>query len=335
MADKNISSLKAGGQAAVPFPDLKSGGQAAAQLPASMATPAPKESPIGRNLLAEVMAKQTPYTGIPMKNQPAYSGPVEPAQKTLLQQMLDDLSSNYRVTDGGYRNLINSLNARAPEDRARLQALYDTYSNDIAGQAEGIGQNYAQSATALGGAYDTSKANIQAAYDAARQAQTERLRNLGMEQLATTDPFGANGAQAIAAQEALRAAVLAQNDASRNAAITNNQLAVSGAKREGVGKIASFDRSVADALMQLQAKQQAAEAASVNQLAQLRQNAYSNAAKISQTDAANQLKADIAAMRWGNQPTQADVQSIIDQVGKTTGTPLTQAELANILLKAK
>lgn len=238
----------------------------------------------------------------------ANQGAPEP---TFLQQMLDDLMANYKVTDGGYGNLISSFQSRAPQDRARLQALYDTYANDIASQEPGIAQNYATAAAGLGSAYDTAKSNIQAAYDAARQQQTQQLLALGLTDTTPTGNFGENSAKAIAAQEALRSAVLAQNEASRKAAITNNQLATEGARREGVGKVSSFDQKVADTLMQLQAKQAAAQQASANQLAQLRQNAYTNYSKMTQQEAANQLKADIAAMRYAPNPA-VDLNALIN-----------------------
>lgn len=250
---------------------------------------------------------------------PAYTPPAP--EKSLVDRLLADLDANYQRSDGGYGSLISAMQSRAPGDRAKLQALYDRYAQDIADQEAGVGQNYATAATNYGAAYDTTKANIQAAYDAAQQQQTQQMLALGLTGYAAPGELASGGAKAIANQEALRAAVLAQNEAARKAAITNNQLAVEGAKREGVGKVSSFDQKVADTLMQLQAKQQAAQAASANQYAQLRQSAISNAAKMSQDEAKLQLQADIAAMRYGNQGNPyIDMTSLVNQIkGNNSG----------------
>lgn len=317
MADKSISQLKPGGQAAVSFPSgLKAGGQAAVPVPSSMVknNAGPSSSALQDLITKQLSTPQkplaAPYSGPPMKDQPPYSGPVE---KTLLQQMLEDLAANYTVSDGGYGNLISGLESRAPGDRAKLQALYDRYAQDIADQEAGVAQNYATAATNYGAAYDTTKANIQAAYDAAQQQQTQQMLALGLTGYAAPGELGAGGAKAIASQEALRAAVLAQNEAARKAAIVNNQLAVEGAKREGVGKVSSFDRQVADTLMQLQAKQAAAQQESAANYAKLRQDAYTNASKMSAQEAANQLKADIAALQYGPKAS-VDIYSLVKTI---------------------
>jgi hypothetical protein len=63
--------------------------------------------------------------------------------------------------------------------------------------------------------------------------------------------FG-NQTGATTSFENLRAAVLAQNEASRKAAITNQKLAAEGATREGVDKLSAYDAQVAKAIAEMQ-----------------------------------------------------------------------------------
>lgn len=115
---------------------------------------------------------------------------------------------------------------------AKLQALYDRYAADIAGREADIIKSYDTSATNLGGYYDTSVANINKAYDAARAAQTQQLLALGMTEQTPVAQFG-NQTEATDSLQKLRAAVLSQNEATKNTAITNQRLASEAAKREG------------------------------------------------------------------------------------------------------
>lgn len=154
---------------------------------------------------------------------------------------------------GGYSaGDIAAAQAAMGSNRARMEALYRRYAEDIAAQEAGIGQTFDRSGAALGGIYDTSVANVNAAYDAARAAQTQQLRNLGMTEQTPVQNFG-NQTGATTSLQNLRAAVLAQNEASRRAAITNQRLASEAASREGVQALSQYDMQAAQALAEMQA----------------------------------------------------------------------------------
>ncbi len=136
-------------------------------------------------------------------------------------------------------------------NRAKMEALYKRYAEDIAAREADIAANYGTAATNLGGIYDTAKTNVNSAYDAARAAQTAQLLALGMTEQTPVQSFG-NQTGATTSLDNLRAAVLAQNEASRKAAITNQRLASEGATREGVQKLSAYDAEVARAIAEMQ-----------------------------------------------------------------------------------
>ena len=146
---------------------------------------------------------------------------------------------------------IAEAQAGMSANRAKMEALYKRYAEDIASREADIAANYGTAATNLGGIYDTATGNISKAYDAARAAQNQQLLNLGMTEQTPVQTFG-NQTAATTGLENLRAAVLAQNEASRKAAITNQRLASEGATREGVQKLSAYDAEVARAIAEMQ-----------------------------------------------------------------------------------
>jgi hypothetical protein len=154
---------------------------------------------------------------------------------------------------GGGGGGVNTAAAQAAmaAQRAKMEALYKRYAEDIAAQEAGINTNYQTSATNLGGIYDTAVGNVNKSYDAARAAQNQQLLALGMTEQTPVQSFG-NQTGATTSFENLRAAVLAQNEASRKNAITNQKLAAEGATREGVDKLSAYDAQVAQALAEMQ-----------------------------------------------------------------------------------
>jgi hypothetical protein len=139
---------------------------------------------------------------------------------------------------GGRGGSVRSFSdAQIADTQARLQAIYGRYADDIAAQEAAIGQTYDTAGTALGGIYDTSVGNINKAYDAARAAQTQQLLNLGMTEQTPVQSFG-NQTAATTSLQNLRAAVLAQNEATRKASITNQRLSAEAARRQGTETVA-------------------------------------------------------------------------------------------------
>ncbi|WP_396190342.1 hypothetical protein [Flavobacterium sp.] len=131
---------------------------------------------------------------------------------------------------GGSRRAYSDEQIAATQ--AKLQAIYNRYADDIAAREADIAAQYTQTGTNLGGIYDTAVGNINSAYDAARAAQTQQLLNLGMTEQTPVQSFG-NQTGATTSLQNLRAAVLAQNEATKNAAITNQRLAAEAGRREG------------------------------------------------------------------------------------------------------
>lgn len=152
---------------------------------------------------------------------------------------------------GGGANTAAAQAAMAAQ-RAKMEALYKRYAEDIAAREAGITENYNTAATNLGGIYDTAVGNVNKAYDSARAAQNQQLLALGMTEQTPVQSFG-NQTGATTSFENLRAAVLAQNEASRKNAITNQKLASEAATREGVDKLAAYDYQTAQALAEMQA----------------------------------------------------------------------------------
>lgn len=147
---------------------------------------------------------------------------------------------------GGSRRAYSDAEVAAAQ--AKLQALYNRYAADILGQQENINKNYAAGATNLGTAYDTAVGNINKSYDAARAEQTRQLLALGMTEQTPIQNVSAQVGD-TSSLERLRAAVLAQNEASRNAAITNQRLASEAAQREGARETANLIAQMQQAMV--------------------------------------------------------------------------------------
>lgn len=145
---------------------------------------------------------------------------------------------------GGGGSVRSFSDAQIADTQARLQAIYGRYAQDIADREGAVGELYDTSGANLGSIYDTSVGNINSAYDAARAAQTEQLRALGMTEQTPVQSFG-NQTGATTSLQNLRAAVLAQNEATRRAAITNQRLSAEAARRQGT-------ETVAQAVQQMQ-----------------------------------------------------------------------------------
>ena len=131
---------------------------------------------------------------------------------------------------GGSRRAYSDQ--QVADTSAKLQALYNRYASDVAAREADIAGYYDKSGANLGSIYDTSAGNVAKAYQAARDAQTQQLLALGMTEQTPVSQFG-NETAAVTSLNNLRAAVLAQNEASKGRAITNQRLAAEAAQREG------------------------------------------------------------------------------------------------------
>lgn len=147
---------------------------------------------------------------------------------------------------GGSRRAYSDAEVAATS--AKLQALYNRYASDVAAREADIAGYYDKSATNLGGIYDTSASNVAKAYEAARAAQTQQLLALGMTEQTPVSQFG-NETAAVTSLNNLRAAVLAQNEASKGRAITNQRLAAEAAQREGAQAAAQAAQAMASEMV--------------------------------------------------------------------------------------
>jgi hypothetical protein len=164
-----------------------------------------------------------------------------------LKAMLDAMMGGSGGGGGGGSARAYS-DAQIAAAQARLQAIYGRYADDIAAQEAAIGRTYDTAGTSLGSIYDTSVGNINKAYDAAREAQTQQLLNLGMTEQTPVQSFG-NQTAATSSLQNLRAAVLAQNEASRKASITNQRLSAEAARREGAENAARLAAEMQQAMV--------------------------------------------------------------------------------------
>ena len=163
-----------------------------------------------------------------------------------LKALLDSLLGGGGGGGGGSARAYSD--AQIAGTQSRLQAIYDRYAQDIADREGAVGQLYDTAGTNFGSIYDTSVGNINSAYDAARAAQTEQLRALGMNEQTPVQSFGSQTAATTSLQN-LRAAVLAQNEASRKGAITNQRLASEAARREGAEQVARAVQEMQSAMV--------------------------------------------------------------------------------------
>ena len=204
--------------------------------------------------------------------------------------------------------------------QARLQAIYDRYAQDIAAQEAAIGTTYDTAGSTLGSIYDTSVGNIDKAYEAARAAQTQQLLNLGMTEQTPVQSFGSQTADTTALQN-LRAAVLAQNEASRKGAITNQRLASEAARRQG-----------AETAAQLASQMQQAMVSTGGGGGGGGLSAY-QAASLRLREQENRMEAEQkAAEMVANQRRTPNLQAAINNAAKT---PLTRDQIAAIELQMK
>jgi hypothetical protein len=205
--------------------------------------------------------------------------------------------------------------------QARLQAIYDRYAQDIAAQEAAIGTTYDTAGSTLGSIYDTSVGNIDKAYEAARAAQTQQLLNLGMTEQTPVQSFGSQTADTTALQN-LRAAVLAQNEASRKGAITNQRLASEAARRQGAETAAQLASQMQQAMVSTGGGGGGGGGLTPYQMATLRMRQDENRMEAEQK----------AAEMTANQRRTPNLQAAINNAAKT---PLTRDQIAAIELQMK
>ena len=146
---------------------------------------------------------------------------------------------------------IQAMQDRGAQDRARIEALYGNYAKMIGDRQAAIAGNYETGTKNLTDAYAQSGAANDAAYNAAREAQTRQLQQLGLTEMAPPTNVEAQ-MSAAKSNEALKQAAIAQQEANRQAAINQNISLQNAASREGTQQLGSFDQRLADTISQMQ-----------------------------------------------------------------------------------
>jgi len=213
--------------------------------------------------------------------------------------------------------------AQVGATEAKLRALYSRYAQDILDQQGNINQNYSTSAANLGGIYDTATGNVNKAYDAARAEQTRQLLALGMTEQTPTQSFGDQTGQ-VGSFERLRAAVLAQNEASRNAAITNQRLASEAATREG-------NQTIAQTIAQMQAATTGGGGGGGTGGGLSPKDYASLILRKQELDQNAQIQAEKLALASQPKAAGPDMQAILNQVAGTKGLTTEQYNMARLL----
>lgn len=196
------------------------------------------------------------------------------------------------------------------DTQARLQAIYGRHAQDIAAREADIAANYDKSGANLGSIYDTAVGNVNNAYDKARAAQTQQLLALGMTEQTPVAQFG-NQTGATTSLQNLRAAVLAQNEATKNTAITNQRLASEAANREGSQAAAQAAQQMASQMVSTGGGGGGGGGLSPYQYASL-------VLQQQKADSANQYN---AAKLAAGQQSAPNLQAAIDAAGQSTLTP--------------
>lgn len=220
---------------------------------------------------------------------------------------------------------IQALQDRGAQDRARIEALYKSYADMIGARRGDIEGNYATGTQNLSSAYNQAASTNQAAFDAARQAQTRQLQQLGLTEMA---PPTNVQAQTEAAQqtERLKQAALAEQEANRQAAINQNISLQNAASREGTQQLAAFDQRLADIISQMQMSRGGGGGGGGGASASDLIRAYLGAAELdlNTQKAANEAQMNALKFAQGGQTRDyaAEFQRLIDEYGFSEDTAI-------------
>jgi hypothetical protein len=227
----------------------------------------------------------------------------EPQQRQLT--FADYLAMANQMGLGGdgtdYSALERQLRANASEGDAKLKAMYGQLRSSIDADEAGIAQNYDRGRSGIEGAARQAAAETNSGYDAARAAQTQQMKALGIEQAAAV--LAGQGGAAASDQAAANANIaqnkqagVTQNRANRSAAVNYNTGIGNAAGLEGQVQRAALQQQLANKLAELQTAQSESQAggqkdvfSAALQLYGMDQEAAGGAAAAQQQDFENQL----------------------------------------------
>lgn len=173
---------------------------------------------------------------------------------------------------GGSYDPAAGYKAQSAQDRAQLQALYNAYYKAIANNASGINTQYEANQATLGDIYGQAATDVNAGYNAARDAQTQQWERLGLANLLGAPPqetFSGQLAQAGRYTD-LGAGAKTFSEAQRQAALAGNTSLGNAIRGEQRTALSDYDRMVRENVtsMEQQAANNAAAAANAQARAQ-------------------------------------------------------------------
>lgn len=273
----------------------------------------------------------------PLPNDPT---PQVPDLLSFLGQAMDVLRNNGGLAGGGtdYSALKNELRGQYTENDAKLAAMYNQLRSSYANDAPAIAKGYDDASTSVGANTAHAEQTTNDAYQAARDAQTQQLQALGIQDAAAV--LASQGGKA-ASDQAQANANLAQNGSAVQNNLTEHK-AAAGNYNTNIEHAAGLEGSLqrANLTQQLQSALAKLDTQQSSENAQAGQTNFSNALSLAgqlYTDA-NHRSDQAAAQKQAEAAAQAaalkqQYQQYMDQQNLGAKTQSTLATLYPALLK--
>lgn len=215
---------------------------------------------------------------------------------SFLGQAMDILRQNGGLAGGGtdYGALKSQLQGQYNENDARLAAMYGQLQKSYAADAPAIAQGYDQAVNSVGQNAQAAAQTTNDAYQAARDAQTQQLQALGIQDAAGV--LAAQGGRAAADQAQANANIQQDANAVQNQLTTNK--AAAGNYNTNIGHAAGLEGAMQRATLQ----QQLAQA-----LAKLDVQQSSEASQAGQTNFNNALS--LASQLYQDSTRKSDAEA--------------------------
>lgn len=188
------------------------------------------------------------------------------------QAMLDALNArnaalesqlNGAQTPDAYDSLISTLQGRSQTDDARLQAMYQAAADYVTGMRPDVEGIYSQAKAGYEGANQAAGNVVNTGFTNSRNALTNMLQTLGIEDAATNilargEDMSANQNAATGRLADYLNANLSRNTAGQTAALENLGAMAQAIMGEGARSRSANARSIEDQISQTRASQQSA-----------------------------------------------------------------------------
>lgn len=233
----------------------------ARKLPIAKA-PAPNPDPRGAQ--RSFLPVPNPTTQQPTTQQPTAQAPNADPYEEFRQQA----TSIYQPQLNYLTGLENTNRGNAATADTAIGDMYGKLERDIRGRIPSVGENYNSAIADVNKGVDTAKANINANYDASRNAQAEVLKRLGIQEAApqTLAQQGSDQAYYTSAQDNARGAAtnLLSTLRAADTDFTGAQANISA--QTGVDKRVQVQRDLQNILGQLSGKRADAQSSISSQI---------------------------------------------------------------------